>query len=182
MTAQHREMLDQFLDLFKIETDYDLNVMKSNQSLFDITVNELKKIGAILKKEEPNFILVQGDTTTTFVVSLAAFYLKIKIDYIEAGLRTKDKFNPFPEEINRRLTDCITDFYFAPTEKARRNLLKEGVDETKICVTGNTVIDALLITVEKQKNEKVQKDLEQKFLNNYGISFDNKKIILHHDW
>lgn len=178
VTAQHREMLDQVLDLFEIELDYDLNIMKHNQSLSDITVDGLRKLEEILNREKPDFILVQGDTTTTFVSSLAAYYSKIKIAHIEAGLRTKDKFNPFPEEINRRLTDCLSDLYFAPTEKARENLLKEGVDESKIFVTGNTVIDALLMMVEKQKGEKIQKDMERRFLNKYGILFDNRKLIL----
>jgi len=178
VTAQHREMLDQVLDLFEIELDYDLNIMKHNQSLFDITVDGLRKLEEILKREKPDFILVQGDTTTTFVSCLVAYYSKIKIAHLEAGLRTRDKFNPFPEEINRRLTDCLSDLYFAPTENARENLLKEGVDESKIFVTGNTVIDALLMMVEKQKGEKIQKDMEQRFLNKYGILFDNRKLIL----
>jgi len=121
---------------------------------------------------------VQGDTTTTFIASLAAYYLKIKIGHIEAGLRTKDKLNPFPEEINRRLTDCLADMYFVHTEKAKENLLKEGVDKGKIFLTGNTVIDALQIIVKKQNNKKIQKEIEQRFFSNYGISFDNKKLIL----
>ena len=115
VTAQHREMLDQVLDLFEIKPDYDLNIMKDNQSLIDVTVNGLRKLEEVLKKEKPDIVLVQGDTTTTFVASLAAYYLKIKIGHVEAGLRTNDKFNPFPEEINRRLTDCMADLYFAPT-------------------------------------------------------------------
>jgi UDP-N-acetylglucosamine 2-epimerase (non-hydrolysing) len=178
VTAQHREMLDQVLDIFQIKPDYDLGIMKQNQSLFDVTVNGLKKLEDILKKEKPDIILVQGDTTTTFIASLAAYYLKIKIGHIEAGLRTKDKFNPFPEEINRRLTDCLADMYFVHTEKAKENLLKEGVDKGKIFLTGNTVIDALQIIVKKQNNKKIQKEIEQRFFSNYGISFDNKKLIL----
>ncbi|MCP2518970.1 UDP-N-acetylglucosamine 2-epimerase (non-hydrolyzing) [Candidatus Aminicenantes bacterium AC-335-K20] len=178
VTAQHREMLDQVLNIFEIEPDYDLNIMKDNQSLFDITVEGLRKLERVLKKEKPNIILVQGDTTTTFLASLAGYYLKIKIGHVEAGLRTKDKFNPFPEEMNRRLTDCLADLYFAPTKRAKENLLKEGVDENKIFITGNTVIDALLMVVEKQKNKEIQKMLEQKFCSNYRISFDNRKIIL----
>lgn len=178
VTAQHREMLDQVLNLFDIKPDYDLNIMKDNQTLFDVTVDGLRKLEKILKKEKPDIILVQGDTTTTFVACLAAYYLKIKIGHIEAGLRTRDKFNPFPEEMNRRLTDCVTDLYFAPTEKTKENLFKEGVNESKIFITGNTVIDALLMTVEKQKGEKIQKDMEQRFLNKYSILFDNRKLIL----
>lgn len=178
VTAQHREMLDQVLNLFEIEPDYDLNIMKNNQSLFAVTADGLRKLEKVLKKEKPDIILVQGDTTTTFVATLAAYYLKIKIGHIEAGLRTNDKFNPFPEEINRRLTDCLADLYFAPTPKAKENLIKEGVDESKIFVTGNTVIDALLTTIRKQKNKKIQKALEKTFLTKYGISFDYKKLIL----
>jgi len=171
-------MLDQVLDIFQIRPDYDLGIMKQNQSLFDVTVNGLKKLENILKKEKPDIILVQGDTTTTFIASLAAYYLKIKIGHIEAGLRTKDKFNPFPEEINRRLTDCLADMYFVHTKKAKENLLKEGVDKGKIFLTGNTVIDALQMIVKKQNNKKIQKEIEQRFFSNYGISFDNRKLIL----
>jgi len=178
VTGQHRKMLVQVLDVFQIKPDYDLGIMKQNQSLFDVTVNGLKKLENILKKEKPDIILVQGDTTTTFIASLAAYYLKIKIGHIEAGLRTKDKFNPFPEEINRRLTDCLADLYFIHTGKAKGNLLKEGVDKGKIFLTGNTVIDALKMIVRKQNNKKIQKEIEQRFLSNYGISFDNKKLIL----
>lgn len=178
VTAQQREMLDQMLNLFEIESDYDLNIMKNNQSLFDITVNGLRKLEDVLKKEEPDMILVQGDTTTSFVASLAAYYFKIKIGHIEAGLRTNDKFNPFPEEINRKLTDDLADLFFAPTERAKDNLLKEGVNEEKIFVTGNTVIDALLMIVERQKSEKTNEALEQKFLKDYGLAFDDRKLIL----
>lgn len=178
VTAQHREMLDQVLDIFQIKPDYDLDIMKQNQSLFDVTVNGLKKLESILIKENPDIILVQGDTTTTFIAGLAAYYLKIKIGHIEAGLRTKDKYNPFPEEINRRLTDCLADLYFVHTKKAKENLLREGVDKRKIFVTGNTVIDALMMIVKKQNNKKIQKQIEQSFFLKYGISFDNKKLIL----
>jgi UDP-N-acetylglucosamine 2-epimerase (non-hydrolysing) len=178
VTAQHRKMLDQVLKLFDITPNYDLDIMKENQSLFDITLEGLRKLEDILRKEMPDIILVQGDTTTTFIASLAAYYLKIKIGHIEAGLRTKDKFNPFPEEINRRLTDCLADLYFVHTEGAKENLLKEGVDNKKIFVTGNTVIDALLMIIEKQKNKTIQKELEQRFLHEYGISFDDREVIL----
>jgi UDP-N-acetylglucosamine 2-epimerase (non-hydrolysing) len=178
VTAQHRDMLDQVLDIFQIKPDYDLGIMKKNQSLFDVTVNGLKKLESILRKEKPDIILVQGDTTTTFIASLAAYYLKIKIGHIEAGLRTKDKFNPFPEEINRRLTDCIADLYFVHTKQAKENLLREGVAKRKIFVTGNTIIDALLMTVKKQSSKRIQKEIEQRFLLNYGISFDSSKLIL----
>ncbi len=178
VTAQHREMLDQVLNIFDIKPDYDLDIMKDNQSLFDITTEGLRKLENIIKKEEPDIILVQGDTTTTFVASLAAYYLKIKVGHIEAGLRTNDKFNPFPEEINRRLTDCLADLYFVHTVQAKRNLLKEGINKEKIFVTGNTIIDALLMIIKEQKNKKNQRRLEQKFLSEYGISLNNRKIIL----
>jgi UDP-N-acetylglucosamine 2-epimerase (non-hydrolysing) len=123
-------------------------------------------------------ILVQGYTSTTFIASLAAYYLGIRIGHIEAGLRTDNKYNPFPEEINRRLTDCLADIYFVHTENARDNLLKEGIDKKKIYFTGNTVIDALLMTVRKQKNKNIHNAMEQRFLKNYGISFENKQLIL----
>lgn len=178
VTGQHRELLDQVLELFEITPDYDLDIMKKNQSLFEIAAGGLRKLEKILRKEKPDLTLVQGDTTTAFVASLAAYYLKIKIAHVEAGLRTKDKFNPFPEEVNRKLIDCLADLYFAPTEKAKMNLLGEGVDETRIFVTGNTVVDALLMIVEKQKDQKTMKNLEQMFLDKYGISLDNRKLIL----
>lgn len=144
ITAQHRKMVDQFLNLFNIHPDYDLNIMKPNQTIFDVTGRCLKKLEDILRKEKPNLILVQGDTTTAFAASLAAYYLKIKVGHIEAGLRTKDKYRPFPEEMNRRLVGVIADLHFAPTNKAKENLLREKVDPKTIFVTGNTVIDSLL--------------------------------------
>ena len=144
VTAQHREMLDQVLDLFHIRPDHDLNIMTGNQSLFDITERALSGIRVVLEKERPDFILVQGDTTTTFIASLAAAYLKIPVGHIEAGLRTGDKHQPFPEEINRTLTTHIADLHFAPTLWAKQNLIREGVREKTVFVTGNTAIDALL--------------------------------------
>jgi UDP-N-acetylglucosamine 2-epimerase (non-hydrolysing) len=171
-------MLDQVLDVFKIKPDYDLNVMKKNQSLFDVTADGLKKLEKVFVKEKPDIVLVQGDTTTTFIASLAAYYLKIKIGHVEAGLRTNDKFNPFPEEINRRLADCLADLYFVHTEKAKQNLLKEGVDKKKIFITGNTVIDALLMTIEKHKDKRIQRELMHRFLSEYRISFNSQKVIL----
>jgi len=149
VTAQHREMLDPFLQLFDIKPDWDLDIMKPNQSLFDVTVSVLSKLRPILEQENPDVVLVQGDTTTAFVAALAAFYLKIKIGHVEAGLRTADKYNPFPEEINRRLISHLADVHFAPTDRARKNLLAEGVDESMIFVTGNTVIDALFMILER---------------------------------
>jgi UDP-N-acetylglucosamine 2-epimerase (non-hydrolysing) len=178
VTAQHREMLDQALNFFEIIPDYDLDTMRKDQSLFDITINGLRKVENILKKENADIVLVQGDTTTAFIATLAAFYFKLKIGHIEAGLRTKDRYNPFPEEINRRLVDCIADLYFAPTNNAKESLLREGVDEHYIFVTGNTGIDALLTTVEKQNNDKTGIKLKQKFKNKYGISVDSRRIIL----
>jgi UDP-N-acetylglucosamine 2-epimerase (non-hydrolysing) len=178
VTGQHKEMLEQVLRIFNINPDYDLRIMKENQSLFYITSETLKKLETVLIKEKPDLVIVQGDTTTTSVASLSAYYQKIKIAHVEAGLRTEDKFNPFPEEINRRLTDCIADFYFAPTERAKENLLKEGVRKDRIFVTGNTVIDALLIILDKQKEPEVQREMEEKFLKRYGISFERRTILV----
>jgi UDP-N-acetylglucosamine 2-epimerase (non-hydrolysing) len=141
--------------------------MKANQSLFDITSDTLRLLEDILKRESPDLVIVQGDTTTTFVASLAAFYLKIKVAHVEAGLRTHDKYNPFPEEINRRLTDCLADLYFVPTENARKNLIREGFPENRIYLTGNTVVDALQIILEKQSKKEIQAYYEKLF---YDIS------------
>ena len=147
VTAQHREMLDQVLSIFKIKPDYDLNIMKQGQSLSEITSRVLLGLEEVIKKEEPNIILVHGDTTTTFAGALAAFYNKVDIGHVEAGLRTYDKYSPFPEEANRIMVDRITDMYFAPTEVSKNNLLKENIDESKIYVTGNTAIDAMKYTI-----------------------------------
>jgi len=178
VTAQHRQMLDQILNVFNITPDYDLNIMQQNQSLFDVTLNCLKNLEFVLRKERPDIILVQGDTTTCFIASLAAYYLKVKIGHIEAGLRTSDKYNPFPEEMNRRLTDQLADIHFAPTFFARENLLKEGIPQSKIYITGNTVIDALIFILNKQKNKRVQKLISNNLFSKYKISFDNRKLIL----
>jgi len=178
VTAQHREMLDEVLNLFNIKPDYDLNIMKDNQSLFDITSIGLRKLEKVINEVKPDIVIVQGDTTTAFVASLVAYYLKVKIAHIEAGLRTEDKFNPFPEEMNRRLVDCLADFYFAPTEWARNNLIKEGFNERKIFVIGNTAIDALLLSVEQLKDKNIQFRIEQKFKRGYGIIFNKRKTIL----
>ena len=147
VTAQHRKMLDQVLNIFKIKPDYDLNIMKQGQSLSEITSRVLLGLEEVIKKEEPNIILVHGDTTTTFAGALAAFYNKVDIGHVEAGLRTYDKYSPFPEEANRIMVDRITDMYFAPTEVSKNNLLKENIDESKIYVTGNTAIDAMKYTI-----------------------------------
>lgn len=150
VTAQHRQMLDAVLHLFQIVPDYDLSVMEPNQSLSALTAKCLTGISAVLQQEKPDIVLVQGDTTTTFAASLAAYYEKIQVGHIEAGLRTGNKFHPFPEEINRRLSTQIADLHFAPTPIARQNLLADGVADERIFVTGNTVIDALLRVVETQ--------------------------------
>jgi UDP-N-acetylglucosamine 2-epimerase (non-hydrolysing) len=144
VTAQHRAMLDQTLAVFDIVPDYDLQVMQPNQQLSDLTAKVLVEMDKVLELERPDWVLVQGDTTTSMAAGLAAFYGRIKIGHIEAGLRTRDKYQPFPEEIDRRILDLIADLCFAPTEVARRSLLGEGVSESAIRVTGNTVIDALL--------------------------------------
>ncbi|HLX12453.1 MAG TPA: UDP-N-acetylglucosamine 2-epimerase (non-hydrolyzing) [Bacteroidota bacterium] len=170
VTAQHRQMLDQELEVFNIKPDYDLNIMKHDQDLFHVTTAVLEEIKPVLAKERPDVLLVQGDTTTTFAASLASYYFKIPVGHVEAGLRTWNKFNPYPEEINRQLTTRLTDFHFPPTEWGKQNLLKEGIAADKIFVTGNTVIDALLMIV----------DPAYKFtdprLN--AIDFTNRRVIL----
>jgi len=153
VTGQHREMLDPFLRLFDIKPDWDLEIMKPNQTLFDVAVSALSKLKPILEQENPDILLVQGDTTTAFVAALTAFYFKIKIGHVEAGLRTGGKYNPFPEEINRRLISHLADLHFAPTERARANLLAEGIPEEAIFVTGNTVVDSLLMILELTRDQ-----------------------------
>lgn len=153
VTAQHREMLDQVLELFQIRPDHDLNIMKPGQDLYDVTCGVLSGLKPVLERERPDIVLVHGDTTTTMAASIAAFYQKIPVGHVEAGLRTHHKFAPFPEEINRRVAGVITDLHFAPTSSARDNLLREGVDPRTIHVTGNTVIDSLLWTVERIARE-----------------------------
>ena len=148
VTAQHRELLDQVLSLFKIGVDHDLNLMERDQNLFQLSSKLITRLERILQKENPDVCLVQGDTTSAFLAGLAAFYLRIKIGHVEAGLRTNDKSHPFPEEINRHLLSVLSDFHFAPTERAKDNLLYENVPKEKIFITGNTVIDALLSVLE----------------------------------
>ena len=160
VTAQHREMLDQVLDIFHITPDYDLNIMKQRQSLSDITTEVLKGLEGIIAEAKPDMVLVHGDTTTTFAGSLAAFYSHTRIGHVEAGLRTFDKYFPFPEEMNRKLTSAMADIHFAPTSVSRGNLLREGIDEKNIFVTGNTAIDAMASTVDEDysfRNEQLQK-------------------------
>ena len=150
VTAQHREMLDQVLQLFRIQPDYDLDIMSPSQTLFDITNRALTGLDGVLAQAKPDLVLVHGDTTTTFVGALAAFYHQIPVGHVEAGLRTGDKYSPYPEEMNRKLAGVLTDLHFAPTATARQNLLKENVEAGSVFVTGNTVIDALLATVKPE--------------------------------
>lgn len=152
-TAQHRELLDQVLDLFEIRPDYDLDVMLPGQTLSQLTANILMRLDEVIAHERPDWVLVQGDTTTVMVASLVAYYHRVRVGHVEAGLRTEDKWQPYPEEINRRLTDVLADLYFAPTERNRQNLLREGVAPQAILVTGNTVVDALLMTVRRLREE-----------------------------
>lgn len=149
VTGQHREMLDQVLETFNVTPNYDLSIMKDKQSLFDITTNILNKIRNVLEKEQPDVVLVHGDTSTTFVTTLACFYLQIPVGHVEAGLRTYNIYSPYPEEFNRQAVSIISEYNFAPTEKAKENLIAEGKDASKIWVTGNTVIDALKTTVRE---------------------------------
>ncbi len=162
VTAQHREMLDQVLDLFEIKPDYDLNIMKHGQDLYDVTSSALLGIRDVLRECKPDLVLVHGDTTTCFAAGLAAFYEQIKVGHVEAGLRTGDMSAPFPEEANRSLVGRITNYHFAPTEGSRDNLLKENINSESITVTGNTVIDALLMVRDKV-NKMPEKDWQERF-------------------
>jgi UDP-N-acetylglucosamine 2-epimerase (non-hydrolysing) len=148
VTAQHREMLDQVLDLFGLTPDHDLDLMKAGQTLVDITGRVLSNLTPVLAERKPALVLVHGDTTTTFAASLAAFYQQIPVGHVEAGLRTPDRYNPFPEEMNRRLTTQLSSLHFAPTQTSVENLLKDGIDPQAVYQTGNTVIDALLLTAK----------------------------------
>jgi UDP-N-acetylglucosamine 2-epimerase (non-hydrolysing) len=170
VTAQHREMLDMFLDIFDVIPDYDLDIMRDLQTLSQITTLAIKKIDDVLKKEKPDLVFVQGDTTTAFCGALSAFYNKIKVAHIEAGLRSFDKFQPFPEEINRKLISCISDFNFAPTKISKKNLINEGINKSTIYITGNTSIDAAKFAYKKDYIFK------NKILNK--INFFKNKIIL----
>lgn len=160
VTAQHRQMLDQVLETFSIEPHYDLDIMGKNQSLLDITGKILEKFDPVVKQELPDIILVHGDTTTTFAASLVAFYNQVRIGHVEAGLRTFDKYSPFPEEMNRQMTDSLADLYFAPTSESKENLLKENHPESAIVITGNTAIDALKLTVQSDYYHEVLEQLD----------------------
>ncbi|WP_367294615.1 non-hydrolyzing UDP-N-acetylglucosamine 2-epimerase [Levilactobacillus yonginensis] len=155
VTAQHREMLDQVLDIFKIKPDYDLNIMRPKQSLSQITTRVLTKLDAVIEDAQPDIVLVHGDTTTTFAASVSAFYHQTMLGHVEAGLRTWDKYSPYPEEMNRQLTDVLSDLYFAPTQLSRQNLLKQAHADNHIFVTGNTAIDALKQTVDADYHHAV---------------------------
>ena len=155
VTAQHRQMLDQVLETFNIVPDYDLDIMGKSQTLLDITSKILNQLDPVIKKEKPDMVLVHGDTTTTFAASLVAFYNQVRIGHVEAGLRTFDKYSPYPEEMNRQMTDDLADLYFAPTSESKANLLKENHPESSIVVTGNTAIDALKLTVQENYHHEV---------------------------
>jgi len=164
VTAQHRQMLDQVLELFGIVPEFDLNVMKPGQDLTDITSNVLLGMRGVLREWRPDWVLVHGDTTTTFAAALAAFYEKVSVGHVEAGLRTGNIYSPWPEEMNRRLAGVITSLHFTPTDRSRENLLREGVEPDRIKVTGNTVIDALLAVVARVRNdENLQSELAERF-------------------
>jgi len=179
VTAQHREMLDQVLKLFSIEPHYDLDIMTKSQSLPDLTASVLLGVTGVMERENPDLVFVQGDTTTTFVTAQAAYYLKIPVAHIEAGLRTGNRYSPFPEEINRRLTSVMSDFHFAPTEGAKRNLIEEGFEESSIYVTGNTVIDTLEWVLQELVRTGGSEKWSQWFSSEYDISFSSHiKTIL----
>lgn len=178
VTAQHRQMLDQVLEVFDIVPDYDLNIMAPNQDLYDITSKVLLGLRDVLKDFRPDTVLVHGDTTTSMAASLAAFYQQIAVGHVEAGLRTYDMLSPWPEEMNRQVTDRICTYYFAPTEQSKQNLLQENIEESKIYVTGNTVIDALLMAVDiiarkPGVKERIQKELQEK-----GYTVGQRQYIL----
>ncbi len=175
VTAQHRQMLDQVLTLFSINPDYDLNIMKPDQNLYTITSDILLGLKPILEKEKPDLVLVHGDTTTTLSSSLAAFYARIPVGHVEAGLRTGNKDAPFPEEMNRKLTGSLVDYHFAPTMTARQNLLNEGIHESSIYVTGNTVIDALLMTCDLIGS---QPDVQLMLNDRFSFLNPRKRLIL----
>ena len=173
VTGQHKEMLYQALDLFQIVPDKDLKIMSHNQNLTDLTVNIVSGVSDVMNEFNPDLLFVQGDTTSTFAASIAAFYNKVPVAHIEAGLRTGNLYSPFPEEANRRLTGVISTYHFPPTKESAQNLLKEGYDKNNIYISGNTVIDSLLTISEELEGKEISENLENWFRKNYGISFDN---------
>jgi len=175
VTAQHREMLDQVLELFDIEPDYDLNIMKAGQDLYDVTTNVLLGMRNVLSQFKPDVVFVHGDTSTTSSTALAAFYQQIKVAHVEAGLRTGDIYSPWPEEANRQITGVLSNYHFAPTVTSEANLLRENKDPKSIIVTGNTVIDALYLALEKIKNND---SLKEKIINSIEDEIDNKVFNL----
>lgn len=175
VTAQHREMLDQVLNLFAITPDHDLDIMKPGQDLFGITSTMLLGLKGVLEKEKPDIVLVHGDTTTTMAATIASFYSRTKVGHVEAGLRTHNKNAPFPEEVNRRVTGAIADLHFAPTAAARENLLREGIPDTAVTVTGNTVVDALLSITEMIRSDV---PLQQQLNTDFSFLDQSKKLIL----
>lgn len=178
VTAQHRQMLDQVLTLFEIEPDYDLDIMRPEQDLYDVTSRVLSGLREILLGDKPDVVLVHGDTTTTFAAALAAFYQQVDVAHVEAGLRTNNIYSPFPEEINRQLTSRIARYHFAPTESNRKNLLSENIEDNKIFITGNTVIDALFFVKDKlEKDEQMKKTLGQAVQEN-GYRLTERKMVL----
>ena len=179
VTGQHREMLDQILDLFEIQPHFDLSIMKNNQDLYDITLNILSGMRTILNNYRPDLVLVHGDTSTCSIVSLAAFYYQIKVGHIEAGLRTGNNYSPFPEEVNRRIASIIAEYHFAPTEISKMNLINENIPEEKIIVTGNTVIDSLNMMLDKIKKNEMLENKILEDLDNAGYKLSKgRKIIL----
>ena len=175
VTAQHREMLDQVLELFEINPDYDLNLMKPGQDLYDITTNVLLGMKEVLSDFKPDVVLVHGDTTTTSATSLSAFYQQIKIGHVEAGLRTGDLMSPWPEEANRQITGVLANYHFAPTSTSQENLLRENKDKDSVVITGNTVIDALFLALDKIKNNK---ELELKIITDIESCFNNSQFSI----
>jgi UDP-N-acetylglucosamine 2-epimerase (non-hydrolysing) len=178
VTAQHREMLDQVLEMFEITPDYDLDIMRPGQDLYDVTSRVLLGMKSVLSDFQPDIVLVHGDTTTTSATSLAAFYQKIRVGHVEAGLRTHDIYNPWPEEVNRQITGVLATYHFAPTVTARDNLLRENKKEASIIITGNTVIDALFLTLNKiEKNKELKARIQSSF-NNSTFNIESSKLIL----
>jgi len=178
VTGQHRQMLDQVVNLFRIKVDHDLDIMEENQTLLGVVLKGLSLLNEYLEREKPDMVLVQGDTSTTFAASLASYYLGIPVGHVEAGLRTYRKYQPFPEEINRRLTSHLADLHFAPTMRARANLLHEGISEDRIFVTGNTVIDALRLIEKELSKPGSMEEMECFFKGHLGLSTQGSRLIL----